>query len=833
MKKFTKILSLTLAIIMVMVLFAACTGTPGIEGAQGVPGEAGPQGPQGIQGEVGPQGSVGPQGPVGPQGEKGEDGKDGVTPTVTISEDGYWVINGVKTFYKALGEDGKDGQDGENGADGKAPTIEISSDGYWIINGVKTEYKAIGKDGIDGDDGKDGQDGEDGKDGQNGKDGKDGVTPTIEISADGYWVINGVKTEYKAIGEDCSCDGSSHEHTYSGSTVIFEATCTSIGVKTSSCTVCGVEKYEFASPIDHNYNDTVIEASCNMQGYTLHECQDCGKSYKDTYTNFTDHSFETIGTLVSTCVEHKVIKKCQNCVEINIESLSPIKLHNYVDYVCSDCGNDDAIWDGTIASGFAGGSGTESDPYLISTGAQLAYLAHGINSSASNTLYDKYYKLTNSISLNNLEWDPIGCYYDGYSGWTNRVFGGSFDGNGYTVSDFKITTPKYDYYKYFGLFGRTQGTVENIGIENFTIDITSDISIYAGGLVGYNYYGTITNCFATGNVSASSADDGLVSAGGLVGFSTGVAPITNCYATGNVTSLSTNGDVYAGGLVGVCDISYVNQSSTVLYCYASGDIVANASGKTYAGGFVGSTDYYIDGCYSSGNVKASSDITSYAGGFCGYTSYPSLRNYAFGNVESDSRGEAYVGGFAGYGDSNCIYCYSSGKVTSISKETSRVGGFIGHIEYGEFSNCYSFSDVVASVSSSNSFLYVGGFVGSAYKPMVVQYSWACGNVSATHISNGKTYYGGFLGYNSSNSMFEYGWSSANYRYNSQIVTMNGATGTLTSFAVLEDTLPNGIPIPSRDNADFYISTLRWDAAVWDFSNLDFVNGKYPVFKSKN
>ena len=138
---------------------------------------------------------------------QGAPGKDGVTPTIEISEDGYWVINGTKTEIKAAGtngadgKDGKDGKDGvdgidgedgidgddgapgENGIDGETPTIEISDDGYWVINGTKTEYKAIGVDGSNGD---------------------NGVTPTIDISDDGYWIINGTKTEYKAIGVDGS-----------------------------------------------------------------------------------------------------------------------------------------------------------------------------------------------------------------------------------------------------------------------------------------------------------------------------------------------------------------------------------------------------------------------------------------------------------------------------------------------------------------------------------------------------------------------------------------------------------------------------------------------------
>ena len=78
----------------------------------------------------------------------GKDGKDAITPTIEISEDGYWVINGAKTEIKAVGTDGVDGKDGKDGVDGKNgsngvdPTIEISEDGYWVINGKKTNVKA-------------------------------------------------------------------------------------------------------------------------------------------------------------------------------------------------------------------------------------------------------------------------------------------------------------------------------------------------------------------------------------------------------------------------------------------------------------------------------------------------------------------------------------------------------------------------------------------------------------------------------------------------------------------------------------------------------------------
>lgn len=81
----------------------------------------------------------------GTNGTNGTDGTNGTTPTFSVSDDGYWVINGTKTAYKAKGadgENGEDGEDGQNGQDGVSPEITIGQDGYWYINGGKTNMRA-------------------------------------------------------------------------------------------------------------------------------------------------------------------------------------------------------------------------------------------------------------------------------------------------------------------------------------------------------------------------------------------------------------------------------------------------------------------------------------------------------------------------------------------------------------------------------------------------------------------------------------------------------------------------------------------------------------------
>ena len=123
----------------------------------------------------------------GKDGKDGQNGANGVTPTV--SEDGYWVVNGQKTDIKARGNDGQPGAPGQPGANGQTPTITISEDGYWVINGQRTTEKARGNDG---------------QTGAPGRPGADGQTPTISINEAGYWVINGVASTTKARGENGS-----------------------------------------------------------------------------------------------------------------------------------------------------------------------------------------------------------------------------------------------------------------------------------------------------------------------------------------------------------------------------------------------------------------------------------------------------------------------------------------------------------------------------------------------------------------------------------------------------------------------------------------------------
>ncbi|MCD8135966.1 MAG: hypothetical protein LUH01_08465 [Parabacteroides gordonii] len=184
------------------------------------------------------------------------------------------------------------------------------------------------------------------------------------------------------------------------------------------------------------------------------------------------------------------------------------------------------VWDGSsIASNFSGGDGNEATPYLISSGAELAYLAKGVN-DGSITTSDKYFKLTNDIDLNDQAWTPIGRrgYY----------FQGNFDGDNHTISNLYIS--KETAHVYAGLFGyyyfTSDVTIKNLGITVGQLGITG--KGYAGGLAGriegdHALTLTIENCFVTGSLIDSDCKEGISSsAGGMIGLITG-PPLYNQY----------------------------------------------------------------------------------------------------------------------------------------------------------------------------------------------------------------------------------------------------------------------------------------------------------------
>lgn len=228
-----------------------------------------------------------------------------------------------------------------------------------------------------------------------------------------------------------------------------------------------------------------------------------------------------------------------------------------------------AAWDGTAAAGFESGTGDSSDPYIIKTAEQLAFLAKQVN--GGETYRGKYFQLEADLDLSGSEWTPIG---------TETVpFSGKFSGNGHVLTNVKISAAG----DYIGLFGYNTGTITYVGIESGEISGGN----CTGSICGLNA-GTITGCYNNAPVT------GKESAGGVCGKNSGTVQMS--YNTGAVTGTLKTG--------GVCGES--TDGSTLANCYNTGMLV----GDSIVGGICGSVESSADvsSSFSMAEICGNSEI---------------------------------------------------------------------------------------------------------------------------------------------------------------------------------------------------------------------------------
>lgn len=135
-------------------------------------------------------------------------------------------------------------------------------------------------------------------------------------------------------------------------------------------------------------------------------------------------------------------------------------------------------WSGEIATSFDGGNGTEDNPYQISRGEELAYFKMLIEGEESSHYIDKYYVLTNNINMGNKAFYPIGI--DG------KIFNGSIDGQGYTISNITLTeSTKIGDNLNIGLFTELENaTIKNMNIKNIVVELKETNNLYIGCIAG-------------------------------------------------------------------------------------------------------------------------------------------------------------------------------------------------------------------------------------------------------------------------------------------------------------------------------------------------------------
>ena len=281
------------------------------------------------------------------------------------------------------------------------------------------------------------------------------------------------------------------------------------------------------------------------------------------------------------------------------------------------------------------GEGTSSNPFEISEEAHLFFMSEQINKG--NSLYiNAYYSLKNDITLSK-QWIPVGN--------TSYPFGGTFNGNGNSINDLSVTSS----YTYCGLFGITNGNIQNLNINNYSINNTSQ---YSGAVAGYNG-GNIVNCHSSGKISVTNTNleigvGGIAgSNGGSVFFCSAINPDStkyNLYANSkNTAGFARDPGAYVGGLVGI-NSGKINTSFADCFIYVQ---AANPN-PGFGAGLVALNSGNITECYADGNVEIDSYYLAKGAGLVASNNGGKISNcFAVGNVKTltgDSASSQVIGG---------------------------------------------------------------------------------------------------------------------------------------------------------------------------------------------
>lgn len=384
-------------------------------------------------------------------------------------------------------------------------------------------------------------------------------------------------------------------------------------------------------------------------------------------------------------------------------------------------------WDGTTAKDFACGAGTKLSPYIILTAEQLARLSFLVNSS-DKAYSGKYFKLGADILLNKgavidekgalvadstklHKWTPIGN--------SSVSFDGNFDGDGHSISGMFINTTS----THNGLFGNSQGTVQNLTVDNSWVYGGK----YTAGIVGYNR-GTVK---IISNYASITSLNGPV--GGIVGGT------EDSYGNVNVLDSLSNwgvikGKTDVGGVLGFVDRMKLSHSKNY----------GLVEGEKYTGGiWGGAQSTTIDASYLVNYGKIIGRInTGGLAGYCGHYGLGSKYSAKCGTLknlrnEGSVQGETYVGGIAGS---------FGGKASSISNVasilgTNYVGGLFGNADFSTTNLIYNTGNISGSQN-------VGGIVGYNQEG-VTSSAYSTGKV------DGDSLVGLMIGYNYNTTMAYY------------------------------------------------------------------------------
>jgi len=391
---------------------------------------------------------------------------------------------------------------------------------------------------------------------------------------------------------------------------------------------------------------------------------------------------------------------------------------------------------------YGGGTGTDSDPYLISSKAHLDALGNTTNSDTWKCAF----RQTGDISMEASTWENKTI------GNAGEMFFGSYDGGGYAITDLTISVTADGTTLYAGLFGEVYAaTISGVRLSaTVTKSGEDDGGAYVAGLVANAEMTAISDSSFTGSVTGTGDDDEFV--GGLVGVMV-EGSITNASSEGSVSSTGATGPntrKRVGGLVG-----YVNRG-TITDSHSSASVVGNQDEESSAGGLVGylagsnAEPGSITGSYATGSVQGYEGT----GGLVGVAEDSTVsRSYATGSVSGRQRNGGLIG--TAEDDVTVSESYATGAVTGSSVDNGGLIGNAGYVDSGDNTGTVTVarSFATGSVEAGQD---AGGLIGDIGPEVSVTDSYARGSASSGSSSRA----GGLAGENGGEVVRSYSTGAA-------------------------------------------------------------------------
>ena len=703
---------------------------------------------------------------------------------IEINAEGYYVINEIATDIKAkLPESyaidtngnlivtytdtttenlGKFGNDSINTID----TISISDDGFYVLNGIKTDIVAVEVFDVTFETGYDEKISK-----QTIKDGYKVERPEIERA--GYtlngWYYNGEEWRFNS-------DVVKNDMTLTADWTANEYTITF---------VTGTDIAE--SPITVTYDSEYTLPELEQAGYTFDGWLYNGKLVTTNKWNIAEDC---------TLIAKWTVNKYTVTLNANGGSVSEVskKIEYGKSFTLPVATNSYGAFIGWFYNGVqitdSNGNSLSNWTYTTDIEATTSWIIELSTVEDLQQLYtypNGHFELKNNIDISLIEWTPVGTEI--------KPFTGQIDGGKFTINGLKITQLQGNQ-KYYGFIGYAQsGKIFNLGLTNVNINLPAiSNTIYVGGVIAINENAMLENIIVSGSILIANHSSSYESyAGGLIGYS-GTDDVKSCINTANITAKTV-----AGGIIGYRDLNENAYYDVFVNNNNSGTITAYI-----AGGIIGDGIFTIvENCFNTGCING----VKFAGGIVGRSYYASIidkcYNTAAVNINSTSPTQFdAAGGIVGtiiihpeylIGTSEITNSFNQGNIES-KKEAGGIIGSCNSGGVGEISiqNCYNGGNVKGVD-------YAGG-IGGAVTGITIKQSINHGTISSATVRATLCY--PLMNPTISDCYYSCGTSG-----------LDAIQGTKTT---------------EKYSATFYTEQLFWDNTIWDFHT-----DKLPTLKMES